>query len=133
MLILVSSLFLPGSGGNSQEDVDISPWNSRAKTANGADAKTTSCDVMDVGIRDDAFEATLRSVRIDSALLLQLRVSAPSISDWSRSQCKISNTAGDSPCSPPFVLESSGARKSSKLNSAVWVALGRRFSAVARE
>jgi len=112
-----------------EEDASFFGEFSRATTASGADSQTTSCDVMDVGNRDDAFEATLRSVKFDAARLLQLRVSVPSISDWARSQRKISNAAGHSPCPPPFVLESSGA----PLDSAVWISLGHRFSVLARE
>jgi len=104
--------------------------------ATSAASRTSSCDTTDVQTFDDDFEATLRSVECDSALLLRLRVSAPSVSDWYRNQMEAISTsiaAGDS--LPAFFLESSGAptMDSARLNSSVWTAMGRRFSVVARE
>ena len=73
----------------------------------------------------DAVEEETRDVECDSALLLQLRINAPSIPDWQRKMEKaISDRAKHSP-----PLGSSGELKKGWALGSVkaWEAMGRRF------
>ena len=82
----------------------------------------------------DAFEEETRDVECESALLLQLRINAPSVPDWRRKHAtamsnRNADDSGSAGLSPPLFLENSGElKKGWALNSAqAWEAMTRRF------
>jgi len=81
-----------------------------------------------------AFEEETRDVECDSALLLQLRINEPSVSDWRRKHAKVisnrkDDDSGSAGPSPPLFPESIGElKKGWALDSAqAWEAMARRF------